>query len=58
MATRFGSSEPSSGQFIVYGHGAFSGCALHGTHWMHHIRIWSIGLKMVHYNRNMLLTMY
>jgi len=24
------------------------------THSMHHVRIWRIGLKMVHWNRNML----
>jgi len=28
------------------------------THWMHHVRILSIGLKMAHQNRNMLPAMY
>jgi len=27
MATCFGSREPSSGQYLIYGHGAFSECA-------------------------------
>jgi len=27
FATCFGSSEPSLGQFLIYGHGAFSECA-------------------------------
>jgi len=27
LATCFGSSEPSAGQFLLYGHGAFSECA-------------------------------
>jgi len=30
LATYFGSSEPSSGQFLVYGLGAFSECAHYG----------------------------
>jgi len=30
LATFFGSSEPSLGQFLVYGHGAFSECAHYG----------------------------
>jgi len=28
------------------------------THWMHHVHIQGIDLKMVHWNRNMLPTMY
>jgi len=28
------------------------------THWMHHVRILRIGLKMVHRNRNMLTAVY
>ena len=34
LATCFGSSEPSSGQFLIYGHGASSECA-------HYIKNWS-----------------
>jgi len=30
VATCFGSSEPASGQFLVYGHGAFSECTHYG----------------------------
>jgi hypothetical protein len=30
LATCFGSSEPSSDQFLVYRHGAFSQCAHYG----------------------------
>jgi hypothetical protein len=30
LATCFGSSEPSSGQFLEYGHGAVSECARYG----------------------------
>jgi len=30
LATCFGSSEPSSGQFLIYRHGAFSECAHYG----------------------------
>jgi len=30
LATCFGSSEPSSGQYLIYRHGAFSECAYYG----------------------------
>jgi len=30
LATRFGYSEPSSGQYLIYGHGAFSECVHYG----------------------------
>jgi len=30
MATCFGSSEPTSGQYLIYGHGAFSACVHYG----------------------------
>jgi len=30
LAACFGSSEPSSGQFLIYRHGAFSECAHYG----------------------------
>jgi len=30
LATCFGSSEPSSSQFLIYRHGAFSECAHYG----------------------------
>jgi len=30
LATCFGYSEPSSGQFLIYIHGAFSECAHYG----------------------------
>jgi len=30
LATCFGSSEPSSGKFLIYKHGAFSECARNG----------------------------
>ena len=34
MATCFGSSEPSSGHYLIYGHGAFSEVSAHimGSH--------------------------
>jgi len=35
LATCFGSSEPSSGQFLVYGHGIFSECAHYGIAGLH-----------------------
>ena len=30
LATGFGSSEPSSGQFLIFRHGAFGKCAHYG----------------------------
>jgi hypothetical protein len=47
LATWFGSSEPSSGQFLVYGHGAFRECAYYGIPYcLQTILIWKFKSKL------------
>jgi hypothetical protein len=49
MATCFGSSELSSGQFLVYGHGAFSECSYYGIPYcLQTIFILKFKLKLYH----------
>jgi len=47
LTTCFGSSEPSSGQFLIYRHGAISECAHYGTpHCLQTIFILKFKLKI------------
>jgi len=58
LATFFGSSEPSSGQFLIYGHGAFSECALNAP-WPY-IKKWPAdgSLEPKHVANCVLMTIY